>query len=197
MPAILPDRTCIVFDLEVTDLSLAETARTLPQIIDIGAIKVDSSGEVIGEWSALVRPPRLEWITAYTTSLTGITVEMCEAAAPWAEVWREFAEFCEWRRGRLCHWGASDPAWLRHAYESNRIGYPHLGQTVCLCSVCWAMAAVIGCRPKKWSLKHAARRFDVELPKVRHRALPDAYAAWHVAQGAFNLHSELFDGNDT
>jgi len=196
MPVILPDRSLIVLDLEVTDLALAETTKTLPEVIDIGAVKVDSSGEILDEWSALVRPTRLENVTAFTTSLTGITVPMLEAAAPWTEVWRDFADFTEFRRGRLAHWGPSDPSWLQAAYLRSGIGYPHLGQTVDLCSVTWAMAAVIGFKPKKWSLKEAARRLDVELPKIRHRALPDARLAWAVASAAFNLHSELYDGND-
>jgi inhibitor of KinA sporulation pathway (predicted exonuclease) len=171
---ILPDRTFVIFDLEVTDLSVAETIGGSPEVIEVGGVKLSSDLETLGEFSRLVRPDRTDAITEFTTSLTGITVAMVEDALPWREVWREWADFTEFNQSRLASWGQSDPGWLRAAYRRAGVGYPHADVAVDVLSLTYGFAALYGYNIRGWSLAAACERFGVERKGRRHRALPDA-----------------------
>ena len=176
MALIFPDKLITIFDLEFTDVALAEACRSTPEVIEIGAVRVTSDLQVEDRFSQLVRPAFMDRVTEFTTSLTGITQDMLETAPSFREVWKEWCEFTLFNKSRLCSWGCpQDVKVLDFAYRSIGLGWPHMPLVLDAASIVYSQAAVWGFKCRNWSLASACKRFDVEQ-KSRHRALPDAEA---------------------
>lgn len=187
----LPDREAVIFDLETTDTAVAEAAGTLPSPVEIGAVRVTADLEEVAQFQALIQPPNLDAFTELSQRLTGIHPAELERAKPWADQWRDFAEFTDFNRVRLYSWGTHfDIPVLKLAYSRSRLGYPHHLTPVCVLGWVTGFCAQWGISPGRWDLKTVARRFGVELGK-RHRGLPDAQGALDVLRAVANFEDEL------
>jgi len=166
--------TFIIFDLEFTDVEIATASRTMPEIIEIGAIKVNQRLEVKDSFQSLIRPSRLDTYSDYCERLTGISRDILEAADPFEKVWRYFAEFTDFRKWQICSWGTEvDVALLKQHYVTRGLAYPHHKVPLDAVSFYWAYCSIVGLRPVGWSLKAVCNQFSIERSDT-HRALGDS-----------------------
>jgi inhibitor of KinA sporulation pathway (predicted exonuclease) len=102
----------LVIDLEGTccdDKSIPDEER---EMIEIGAVAVSSSGDIVEEFDALVRPVRHPLLTGFCTGLTGITQKDVDEARPFPEVWGRFVSWLG-DKNAFCSWGGYDLEQMR------------------------------------------------------------------------------------
>jgi len=187
----LLDKEVVVFDLETTDTGVAEAAGVLPSIVEIGAVRMSSEFEILDKYESLVQPSRLEAFTDFCHKLTGIKLEELRRARPWAQVWREFAEFTRFNATRLIAWHAAfDTPVLRAAYLRDRLGFPHNQSPVCAMSMVYYFCAEWGINTGGWGLKKVCDRFGVVI-KDQHRALGDAVATAELLRAVAKFPDKL------
>ena len=178
----IPDKQLVIFDLETT-----ESLTSIPEIIEIGAVKIDSSFDVVDKFETLVRPRDLSRVDRRISSLTGISPEELTSERTFDDVWDDFARFTEFNLTRLCSWNtAFDVAVLREEYRSRGLGFPHNQAPVDALSVVWTVASIWGLKLDGMSLRSACERFAVNRNNV-HRALGDAESVVGVFKELRNL----------
>ena len=160
--------TIIVIDLEGTCCD----DKSLPpedfETIEIGAVAVSPEGEIIGDFSELVKPG-LGQLTAFCTELTGISQEDVDAARPFPEVWVGFLEWVGETR-TFCSWGSYDLKQIRR--DCMRHGMPvHFERYRNLF------------KDMHCSRRTARRRFGLPKPERHHRGLDDAMDAALILAG--------------
>tara|TARA_R110002020_G_scaffold123580_19_gene280299 strand:- start:2762 stop:3334 length:573 start_codon:yes stop_codon:yes gene_type:complete len=168
------DPFIVVFDIETTDAQLS-----LPQVVEIGAIKLNPALEIIDDYETFVRPPNLEFFSEFSTQITGISRDQIETAPRWQEVWRSWAEFTKFKKCRLMSWGSFDTFLLRLEYHRLRLSYPHNDMPICIASMAYMHAYTRGWKPRGFSLKHICKEFGIEY-RPNHRAKFDAALAVRV-----------------
>lgn len=121
----------VVLDLEATCWAEKGLKRK-SEIIEIGALSLDVSGELTGEFSRFVKPTLHPEISAFCTELTSITQTDVDAAQHFPEV---LAAFQTWigvgqNPYYLCSWGFYDRNQLQQDCELHRLGtawlQPHI-----------------------------------------------------------------------
>lgn len=102
------DMNYIILDLEATcwkDRSIKKQN----EIIEIGAVKVNSSGNMIDEFNAFIKPKLNPVISEFCTELTSITQTEIDNAQTFPNV---ISEFMNWintdKEYLLCSWGFYD-----------------------------------------------------------------------------------------
>ncbi|MDF2609880.1 MAG: polymerase [Lachnospiraceae bacterium] len=104
----------IVFDLEFNQdvASLEETDDTKPkcpfEIIQIGAVKLDSKFQTVSSFHQFVKPSIYANISTFVTILTGITTKQLQEEPSFPDVYKEFIEFIDDPESIFCIWGTSD-----------------------------------------------------------------------------------------
>lgn len=104
----------IVYDLEFNqDLASSNPTETEKprcpfEIIQIGAIKLDSELNTVAEFNRYVRPIIYPEISPFITELTGITTEQLEHESTFPEVFPDFLEFIGSSDSIWCTWGKTD-----------------------------------------------------------------------------------------
>lgn len=186
-------RDIVVLDLETTEVAVAQAAGGLPQMVEIGAVRL--AGEdlsFVDKFESLVRPANVDAFTPFCEQLTGITRGQIEAAPVWADVWRVFAEFTGYRGCWVASWGSDfDFPILRRAYAAARVGYPHRQTCLDVRSVAFALSVEHGLDLRCLSsLTEAHRKFDGPDHGPKHRALPDAMSAAFVLRKVFEFSTE-------
>ena len=165
----IPDKHLIIFDLETT-----ESLTALPEIIEIGAIKINANFDVVDKFETLVKPRDLSRVDRRISSLTGLTQSQLSTEKTFDDVWEGFAEFTSFNFSRLCSWNTSfDIAVLREEYRSRGLGFPHNQASVDALSVVWTVASIWGLKLGGMSLRKSCERFGV-IRGDTHRALSDA-----------------------
>jgi len=97
------------------------------ETIEIGAICLNSAGgPVVGEFGAFVRPVVTRTLSAFCTTLTGITQSDVESAEPFYDV---FARFVEWCTGEgepfvFGSWGNYDLTQLQRDCARHKTAFP-------------------------------------------------------------------------
>lgn len=102
----------IVFDLEWNQAQSKEQAISQPiklsgEIIQIGAIKLDRSFEIIDRFEIMVRPVYYTQMNSKVKQLTGISQEDIEGGMPFETAYKSFLKFCG---DNFCYmtWGNDD-----------------------------------------------------------------------------------------
>ncbi len=101
----------IVLDLEwnQSNTGAEPEAEILPfEIIEIGAIKLDAEGVMIGEFSQLVKPAVYHEMHRITSRLIHMQIQELEHGKPFEEVARSFLEWCGTEEYLFCTWGGAD-----------------------------------------------------------------------------------------
>ena len=104
----------IIFDLEFNqDFSslnpLGEKNMHYPfEIIQIGAIKLDSKCNTIGTFNRYIKPSLYTQVSPFITELTGITTNQLLNEALFPEVYHTYTEFIGEADSVFCIWGQSD-----------------------------------------------------------------------------------------
>lgn len=159
------DQTWIGFDLETTGKYPVEA-----EICEIAAVKW-RGGQVIGEWSSLVKPSRI--MSEAVIKIHNITNEMVADAPKLADVLPDFAKFVE-DGYLLAHHAPFDLGFLTWEYEKNKINLPK-NPVVC--------TSLLSRQVIKDTVNHRLQtlRQYFNLPEeTAHRALSDAVTCLRV-----------------
>ncbi len=100
----------IIFDLEWNQATgnHEKENRQIPfEIIEIGAVKLNSNREMVGEFSELIKPQIYKEIHYITSKLIHIQMEELEKGKPFLEVMKRFLEWCG-NDCVFCTWGPLD-----------------------------------------------------------------------------------------
>lgn len=105
----------IVFDLELNAVDNAQSNgvedafnRHFHEIIQIGAVKLDSHQQTVASFNRYVRPVHLDRLNPIVLELTGITPEQLLSAQGFPQVYPEFSAFIGNADAVFCVWGGSD-----------------------------------------------------------------------------------------
>jgi 3'-5' exoribonuclease 1 len=163
----------IVFDLEATCWP-PDTPGVTQEIIEIGAYRLDRSGQRLGHFHRMVRPVRHPYLSPYCLQLTGITQEEVDRAQRFPDAAIDFLNWLEAPEVEfiLVSWGARDRFFLEqdcrlHDVETDWLesGYYDLKQ------IYKEMFRI----PNRLGLNAALRREGLTFEGNPHRALDDAY----------------------
>ncbi|MGL5327764.1 MAG: exonuclease domain-containing protein [Peptostreptococcaceae bacterium] len=111
----------IVFDLEFNqgfDRTLNKTVSNdkCPfEIIQLGAIKLDSNFNIIDTFNAYVKPEIYKNIHPFIQKMTSITKDDVKDAPTFPKVFKEFKKFISSKKTVLCVWGTGD---LKELYRN-------------------------------------------------------------------------------
>ncbi len=108
----------IIFDLEATCWESKKEAPGKPEIIEIGAVKLDSDGNEIDRLEQFVKPTHFPELSEFCTKLTSITQDMVEDAPIFQEAMQIFRDWIGYDDDFiLCSWGDYDPKQLTREAE--------------------------------------------------------------------------------
>lgn len=163
----------IVFDLEFNCPRIGKKGKS--EIIEIGAVKLDSKLNVIGTFKSLVKPVRYPKLNKFVRKKTGISQSDLDRAETFPDV---IARFRDWigQQGdyRFCTWGKEDLTFLKGHCKNYKIPDKWLCKNYSnvqsqLSGMCCYTPG--GCM---LSLKNAVKAFKIPDCGKRHRALADA-----------------------
>ena len=116
----------IIVDFEMNPISKENVeARNIlySEIIEIGAVKLDSHKCVVDQFSILVKPQYNEEIALFVTKLTGIDVGAVKKACGFEQALSKFSEWIGHKKTRMYSWSNTDLIQLRRecTYKNIRI----------------------------------------------------------------------------
>ncbi|WP_205881898.1 3'-5' exonuclease [Leeia aquatica] len=116
----------LLVDFEATCCDQGSVPRQEMEIIEVGAVMVDSASlGMVGEFQSFVRPQRHPRLTAFCSRLTHITQAEVDAAPTFPEV---CARWKTWLGGfpdyLFCSWGDYDRTQLEQDCALHRVPYP-------------------------------------------------------------------------
>ncbi len=103
----------IIFDLEATCWQGRPRSK-VQEIIEIGAIRMNRFGELLGEFNRFVRPVLNPNLSAFCQELTSIRQQDVDRAAGFVEVVEDFQDWADvfYEDYLLCSWGTFDKKML-------------------------------------------------------------------------------------
>lgn len=165
----------IVLDLEWNQVSPGKEPgdKDLPfEIIEIGAVKLDSSMNKISEFCQVIRPkvyPQLHYKIKEITHLTSRTLA---AGKPFSEVYSNFIKWCG-EDFMICTWGPMDVTELQR--NMKYYNFPLFKTPVYYYDIQKIFGIVYEDRKVKRSLEWAVDYLKIKKDESFHRALSDAY----------------------
>lgn len=175
----------IVFDLEFNqgfDKTLNKTVsneRCPFEIIQIGAIKLDSNFNMIDTFNKYVKPEIYKDIHPFIQDMTGITKSDVKDASNFSQVYKEFKKFISSKKSVLCVWGTSD---LKELYRN--VNYYNLPSKTLPKSYIniqeYASKYFKNPTGKSIGLQNAISILGIEQNRSYHDALNDAYYTTQV-----------------
>lgn len=166
----------IVVDLEWNQSNTGKEpeVKTLPfEIIDIGAIKLNSERAMIDEYNQLVKPSVYQHMHRITSKLIHLHMKDLQKGRPFIEVMREFLEWCG-NDYIFCTWGPLD------VYELQRnMRFYHMeplsGKPIHFLDVQKLFSIAYEDSKSRRSLEYAIDYLKIEKDIPFHRAFSDAY----------------------
>lgn len=146
---------------------------SLPQeIVEIGAVKLDASMRIVGQFQATVRPVVHPVLHRHVQRVTGISAEDCREGLPFRQAGEALMAFCG-DRFTLCTWGPDDyPVLQRNLafwmLPQERMPRPIDAQRMYAHLQCAGKSQQVG-------LQAAMEALDIAPEFPSHRALHDAY----------------------
>lgn len=107
----------IIFDLEFNQGYSEKDRKTFTdsacpfEILQIGAVKLDSNFNIISTFSKLVRPKIYKKIHPFIENMTGITLNQISHAKSFPEIFKDFVHFIDLNDSTpsvFCVWGSGD-----------------------------------------------------------------------------------------
>ena len=170
----------IVFDLEFNqsfDFKTGSSAKSNPEcpfeIIQIGAVKLNSSFETAGHFNRYIKPVIYKRIHPYVEKITAITQEDLKNGSPFSEVFNDFCEFVSPGDDILCSWGNDDIKSLYrniryHSLPSSKMPDRYMNiQSFATSYLKYEPGKAIG-------LKTAVEMLNINIESSFHNALNDA-----------------------
>ncbi|MDF2614748.1 MAG: polymerase [Clostridia bacterium] len=170
----------IIFDLEFNQdfSSLQNFEKKRPQypfeIIQIGAIKLDSEFNTIATFNRYVKPTLYTKISPFITELTGITTDQLLIEELFPEVYKAYIEFIGGTDSVFCVWGLSD---IKELFRNTE--YLHLDNKLLprmYINIQPYVSTHLNLPAKKLlRLQHAVETLSIPITYSFHNALYDAY----------------------
>lgn len=174
----------IILDLEWNQSSEKQLDSPQPpsalrfEIIEIGAVKVDTQGNVLSEFNELIRPVVYPRLFERIREVVKITEDELAHARLFPEVWKDFIAWCG-SDYRFCTWGAMDLTELQRNADfyalSNPFPRPLFYYDV---QKLYSLAFEDG--KSRRALDYAVHALILPEDGAFHRALSDAYYTWMV-----------------
>ena len=166
----------IVLDLEWNQSSdgKEEESKLLPfEIVEIGAIRLNSERQMVSEFSELIKPQVYHEMHHITRKLIHLQMDQLEHGRPFAEVAEQFFDWCG-EAPVFCTWGAMDLTELQrnlsyYGMQTLAVGpFPFL-------DVQKLFSIGFEDRKSRRSLEYAIDYLKIEKDIPFHRAFSDAY----------------------
>lgn len=181
----------IVFDLEWNQCPYGkgqENERIPFEIIEIGAVKLNSEKQIIDQYQVLIQPRVYKKLHFRTKEIIGLEMKDLEKGTAFYKAIREFLKWCG-EDYRFCTWGSSDLLELQRNMKYYGVLQLMKGPLAFLdvqklFSLDWEDGE------SRKSLEYAVDFFELDKQMNFHRALSDA---WYTAQIFSRLHDDVTD----
>ncbi|MCH2045368.1 MAG: exonuclease domain-containing protein [Saprospiraceae bacterium] len=164
----------IIYDIEATCWSSPrEMERKTREVIEIGALKLDTNGEVLSEFSSFVKPNVHPTLSDFCTQLTSITQVDVNQADPYPIV---IDDFLDWigvyddEDYLLCSWGNFDQKILKKNCKLHDLDYDWTEEYI---NLKFQYPRIKGIR-REIGLKRAVENEGFDFEGAHHRAISDA-----------------------
>ena len=167
----------IVFDLEWNQSNTGQEKEVeqLPaEIIEFGAIKLNESGDIIGQFSQLVKPVVYREMHHFTSRLIHMQMEELENGQSFPVVMQEFLSWCGDEEYLFCSWGTTDLTELQRNMKFHNMKPLWDGPARYL-DVQKIYSIAYEDSKTRRSLEHAVTALAMEEELPFHRAFGDAY----------------------
>jgi len=162
----------IVFDLEATCWE-EKRHNHIQEIIEIGALKMDRFGEVLGRFERFVKPVFFPTLSPFCKQLTSITQNDVESADEFVPVIEDFLDWIghyDDEEYLLCSWGFYDRKQLIHDCELHKLEGDWANQHISLKHQYNEYKR----NRKPIGLNKAVRQEGFEFTGTHHRGIDDA-----------------------
>ena len=190
----------IIFDLEFNqDFSSfqntdVKSAKYPFEIIQIGAVRLDSELNKSGEFNRYVKPAIYHEINPFITELTGITMDQLENEEPFSNVFASFIEFINGADSVFCIWGMSDIKELYRSAEYNKLDNSVLPKK--FINLQPFVSKHLNLPSKQLlRLQHAVEALDIPVTNGFHNAFYDALYTSEIFKKIYNdsIEPKLYD----
>ena len=166
----------VIMDLEWNQSSTGqkEVSRQLPfEIIEIGAIKLNSDRKIVDEFSELVKPQVYHEMHHVTKKLIHLQMEQLEKGSPFTEVMKQFREWCG-DDYIFCTWGPLDLTELQRNIRYYDLE-PLSDGPIKFLDVQKLFSIAYEDKKSRRTLEYAIDFLDIKKDIPFHRAFSDAY----------------------
>lgn len=167
----------VVFDLEWNQGNQAQQTEhaDIPfEVIEIGAVKLNDKYVMISEFSRLIKPEVYREMHQYTSKLIHLQMEELERGRPFAEVMKDFLEWCGTEEYLFCSWGSLDLTELQRNMRYHNMT-PLSDRPIPYLDVQKLFSLVYEDGKSRRSLETAVDMVQLEKDIPFHRAFSDAY----------------------
>lgn len=160
----------VIFDLEATCWEGKRIHSN--ETIEIGAVLVNDSKEIVSEFEQFVRPSKHPELSEFCTELTSITQSDVDGAPYFEEATARFKEWFGYGKEEyvLCSWGFYDRVQLKNDSEHCGLAHEWIENHI---SLKHQYKAIAGIR-KPIGMKNALKREQFKLEGTHHRGIDDA-----------------------
>jgi DNA polymerase III epsilon subunit-like protein len=190
----------IVFDLEFNQdfSSLQNNVPTMTsypfEIIQIGAIKLDSDFKQVSTFDRYIKPTLYKNISPFITELTGITTQQLISEQPFSKVYMAFVEFISSADSLFCTWGMSDMKELFRNVAYHELDKKLLPKMFINLQPYASLYLKLPTK-KLLRLEHATQALNIPLTQPFHNALNDAYYTAELFKKIYtpSINPKLYD----
>lgn len=167
----------IVFDLEwnqpANEKKTLSESKSIFEIIEIGAVKLDDKGNIIAEFSQLVKPQIYKKLNWHTQKMLNIRMADLSKGETFPKVIKRFLKWCG-ENPVFLSWGSQDLTELQHNMDYYNLD-PLAEGPIGYYDVQKIYGKYIGEEDSSRSLESAIDHFEIEKDIPFHRAFADAY----------------------
>ena len=190
----------IVFDLELNqDFSSLQNidmkrSANLFEIIQIGAVKLDSELNTVSTFNRYIKPVIYKDISPFITELTGITTGQLQGEENFPEVYKSFIEFISGIDSVFCTWGMSDVKELFSNAEEHKLSSKLLPRKFINLQPYVSLYFNFSSK-NLLRLEHAVKALSLSTSYDFHNALYDAYYTAEIFKKIYNpfIQPKIYD----
>lgn len=161
----------IIFDLEATCWESVSERRGNQEVIEIGAVKFNSRGEVVDEFEQFVKPSDFPALSDFCKNLTSITQEQIDNAPYFEEAMQNFRSWIGFDEDFiLCSWGDWDKYHLMNEAKRKKLDVSWVLKHVNL-KVQYQKLKMLR---RGTGMKKTLLREKIDLTGTHHRGIDDA-----------------------
>ena len=173
-----------------SDSASPEEIEALPfEIVEIGAVKLDEEGVMVGEFSELIKPKLYHEMHRITSRLIHLQMQELERGKPFGEVMERFLAWCG-EEYQFCTWGPQDLIELQRNVSFHDMTPLSEGPIAYLDGQKLFSLAYEDGKSRR-SLEYAVDFLMIEKDIPFHRAFSDAYYTAEVMKRIMTEHPEV------